>query len=256
MESIRHSSLSLRAEPGAVVEGGAAIPCAVPGLALERLRARRRAWARQRAARSGSRLLRQRREQREGAHQQPAEPDALAAAVLRRPGSCRRSSRRCRSAAGRARRSAEALVEAAGAVLEQRAPPRRRPSAGRTRRARRAAAAGRRGRARSRRGPRRRRSRRHSSRRRRPARRGRRRCACARPGPEVGSHQCCTSPSTNWRAAARSRCVRASPRAWRSSAPCRPGAGRGSRRRRSPGRTPSAPRCGRPASGRAASRSA
>ena len=64
------------------------------------------AWARQRCARGRVARLGQRREQRDGAQQQPAEPDAFARARLRRPGSCRRSSRRCRSAAGRARRSA------------------------------------------------------------------------------------------------------------------------------------------------------
>ena len=122
-------------------------------------------------------------------------------------------------------------------------------------RARRRAAAGPRGRARARRGPRRRRSSRRSGRRRRqpdPSSEMRVRT----PWPECGSHQCWTSPSTNCRAAARSRCSRVSAGLRQRPAPCRPATDRGSRTRRSPDRTPSAPRCGRPASDRAASGSA
>ena len=95
-------SFSLRAQRRAVVEVAAAIPFAVPGLALQRglraaacMRRQRSRVARRRAARRNGAKCGESREQ------EPAQPDALALARLRRPGSCRRSSRRCRSAAGR-----------------------------------------------------------------------------------------------------------------------------------------------------------
>ena len=68
------------------------------------------------------------------------------------------------------------------------------------------------GTARVRRARRCRRSCRHSGRWHRAATGNHRRSACARRGPTGGCHQCCTSPSRNWRAAARSRCSRSKPR--------------------------------------------
>ena len=247
-----------RAERRAVVEVAAPVPVAVPGVALERLRA-----ARRRAAARPPRAPLRRAPRPAGAKadergvQEPAEPDALALALRRRPGSCRRSSRRRRRAAGRGRRrrgapsSARAQCSKSVACslgdrgLEVRVVLAAARAAGPSRKGTRLVE--------HRRG---RRSPRRSARRRRAARAGRRRCACARPRPDAGSHQCCTSPSANCRAAARSRCSRVELRLRRPRAPCRPGAGRGSRRRRSPGRRPSAPRPGRRASGRAASGSA
>ena len=95
--------------------------------------------------------------------------------------------------------------------------------------------------------------RRCSGRRRRAARGGRRSCACARPVPLGGSHQCCTSPSTNCRAAARSKCARAIVGTRHADAPSRPATGRENHRRRWPGNRPCAPTPGSPASGTAAS---
>ena len=137
IESIRHSSLAAEPERRAVVEPAAAIPVAVPGLALERTLAARSACARHAAARavsprasaSGAKSLERR-------VQEPAEPDALALAAVRRRGSCRRSSRRCRSAAARARRPRgwhRGRARSARTACRRRP----RPSAGRSCRARR-----------------------------------------------------------------------------------------------------------------------
>ena len=76
------------------------------------------------------------------------------------------------------------------------------------------------------------------------------------PRPDGGCHQCCTSPSTNCRAAPPRACARAqiAGRAWR--APSRPAAGRGSRTRRRTDSSRRAPRAGSRASDRGASGSA
>ena len=96
---------------------------------------------------------------------------------------------------------------------------------------------------------------RHSARRRRPATPDRRKCACGRPDPNAATTNAGRRPR---RTVARPRAagVRASCRAAWQPAPCRPATGRGSRRHRSPDRIPNEPRCGRPASDTAASRSA
>ena len=74
------------------------------------------------------------------------------------------------------------------------------------------------------------------------------------PRPVSGCHQCSTSPSTNWCAAARRICSRA--RSGRAApAPSRPAADRESRMRRSADRTRCAPTAGCSRSDRAASRS-
>ena len=140
MESMRHSSLAARAERRAVVEEGAAIPGAVPAVRLDgrgvgvglqpELAGDLRVAARVRVLGEGP----------QGGDQEPRQPDALAAALRRRPGSCRRSSRRRRSAAGRARpRCRPAAAPGGNARRRCRAP--RRPAGGRTPRARRARAA-------------------------------------------------------------------------------------------------------------------
>ena len=61
MESMRHSSLDRRAQRRAVVEPGAAVPVAVPGLALERQRAGLRRWDAPRAPRCARRRAPRRR---------------------------------------------------------------------------------------------------------------------------------------------------------------------------------------------------
>ena len=172
-------------------------------------------------------------------------------ALVRRRGSCHRSSRRCRSAAGHGCQ-APGCVECEGAMLEERGSPvgdgrmketvvlvllQRWPSRNGTV----SSSTGRSPVAR------------HSGRPRRPARRDRRRCGCARPGRNAAA----TSAERRLRRTAALRHAadaRASGRAgWRPS-PCRPEAGRETRRRRWPGRMPSGPRSGMRASGRAASR--
>jgi hypothetical protein len=75
------------------------------------------------------------------------------------------------------------------------------------------------------------------------------------PRPAGGCHQCCTSPSRNWRAAARSRCSRVRAGCGVDQCEARPAAGRGNRRRRRTGRIPCVPRAGSSASGTGASRS-
>ena len=141
--------------------------------------------------------------------EEEAEPGALAAALRRRRGSCRRSSRRCRSAAGRAAPAVRPLSIARTQCSKSV------PSCGRHARLavrfvlRPARAAAPRGTARARRGRRCRRWCARSARRRTAARAGRRSSAMRRPRPLGSCHQCCTSPSTNCRPAARSRCARA-----------------------------------------------
>ena len=197
--------------------------------------------------------LGKRREGRERRVQEPAEPHALARARVRRRGSCRRSSRRCRSAAARgapsarlgrgrgrnartgwrSRRRHRRIEEAVVLARRQRLAFQERDQlvehgdiAGDTR---------------------------HSARRRRRARHDRRRCACARPGRNAAATNAGRRPRRTV-APPRAAGARASSRGTRRQAPCRPATDRESRRRRSPDRRRSAPRCGRPASDRAASR--
>ena len=96
----------------------AAIPFAVPGLALERLAQRGRMCApAARAVRVA--LVGQRREQRDGARAEPAEPDAFALAAFADPVHAvvpvAAADQRQAVPAGQL----QALVEAAGAMLEQ-----------------------------------------------------------------------------------------------------------------------------------------
>ena len=109
-----------RAERRAVVEVGAPVPGAVPPSSID-------AAAQPRAPRAGS-VARDRVSPRAvarsartcaGRRQEPSEPHALAVALVRRPGSCRHSSRRNPSAAGRARRR-EAVLDGADAVVVER----------------------------------------------------------------------------------------------------------------------------------------
>ena len=103
IESIAHSPLSLRAEPGAVVVGGAAIPLAVPGLALQRLAQRQRVRAPNGRA-TPSPGFRPAARTRRSSPAAASRARRFLPARLRRRGSCRRSSRRCPSAAARAAR--------------------------------------------------------------------------------------------------------------------------------------------------------
>ena len=210
MESMRHSLARCRAERRAVVEVAAAIPVAVPAVALERVAAaRRRAPATRRRARGSPRASAIGANAVSAAcRNQPSQTlSPLPASPTRFMPSFQSpvpiSGRPCAPVARlrsrpRAQCSNSDAVSSAMAGLEV------------EHRARRAAAPGLRGTARARRGSPRRRWSRHSAPRRRRARRGRRRCACARPGPAGGSHQCWTSPSANCRAAARRICSRVS----------------------------------------------
>jgi hypothetical protein len=107
------------AEPGAVVEGRAPVPAAVPGSRLLRRSQRLGMGA---PAPGAIRIagVGEGREDRDGAQEQPAEPDALALAALADPVHA------VVPVAGADQRQAvgagqlEALVEAAGAMLEQR----------------------------------------------------------------------------------------------------------------------------------------
>ena len=127
IESMRHSSLRGRAERRAVVEVGAPVPVAVPGLALRAPasappRARASAAARLRlAARFG-----ERREFATASRAGTSRARRSRPCRRRRRGSCRRSSRRCPSAAGRGRRrSGCGRARARSARRACRAPPRR-----------------------------------------------------------------------------------------------------------------------------------
>src|SRR5690606_19960175 len=109
----------LGAEPGAVVEGRAAIPFTVPRVRLKRLAHRGRvgppafdtAWVA---------TFRQWREQLDGAREQPAEPDALALAAFADAVHAVVPVARAHKGQAKRAREFEALVEAAGAVFEQR----------------------------------------------------------------------------------------------------------------------------------------
>ncbi len=108
----------LRTEPGSIIEGRAAIPFAVPRFALERLPHRGGMVAPASGAVSVA-TFRQRREELDGPHQQPAEPDAFAPPTFADPAhpvipvACA-DERQAVFAS-----QIEALIEAAGAVLEQ-----------------------------------------------------------------------------------------------------------------------------------------
>ena len=254
MESMRHSSLV--AEPSGVPSSKKPRRYQSPSQASRSSEACSARGVRAPCC-GADRLLARVGERREGGErgvQEPAEPDALALpqfadavhAVVPVAGADQRQ------AVGAER---QALIERAGAMLEQSGGLVGDRRAGRSCRARPAPAVGPPGREPSRPERRHRRSRRHSGRRRRRATRGRRRCACARPGRNAAA----TNAGRRLRRTAappRAAGARASSPDARSRAPCRPAADRGSRRRRSPDRSRSAPRRGRRASGRAASRSA
>ncbi len=96
-----------RTERRAVVEVGAAVPLAIPAVLLDVLAQAGRPRRGKSSAKAASPCARATLgELPEHFAQEEAQPDALALAAACRPGSCRRSSRRNRSAAGRARRSA------------------------------------------------------------------------------------------------------------------------------------------------------
>ena len=242
MASMRHSVPVARAERSAVVEPGAPVPRAVPGLALD-ASARPRGRARPSVARVRARpRMRRRREPSQHHRLEPAEPDALAAALAGRCGSCRRSSRRCPSAAGRATPIARLASIAARAVLEDASHHARASPAGSARPHALARGSG----------PSmnghglveqtaRRRCARGSRTARKAATGGRRRCACARPGPTAEATSAGRRPRRTAAPAARSRCSRASAGRVHAPAPCRPAAGRGTRRRRPPGRSRARP---------------
>ncbi len=200
-----------RADRRAVVVEGAQVPRPVPGdasiFAPQRGGALDATARRRRASRLRS------RERGEALHrraEEPAEPDALAPPLRRRPGSCRRSSRRRPSAGDRARPAVERALERPAAVLEAAS-----AACADARELRvavvlvAAAAARPRGRAPARRGstvspvaatysPVTKGSQSRSSEQR-----------VRTPRPEGGCHQCSTSPCSNWWAAASSRCARA-----------------------------------------------
>ncbi len=93
-----------RAQRGAVVEVGAAVPVAVPGVGLDG-RAERLGPSPQGGCAFGVAARRgDRGEPAQAGDREPGQPDALALAPGCRRGSCRRSSRPCPSAAGRGHR--------------------------------------------------------------------------------------------------------------------------------------------------------
>ena len=102
--SIRHSAFSR--DPSGVPSSKYARRYHSPSQASSTLAVRRvGVRAILRGARRVAPGVGQRGERRQDREQEPGEPHAFAAALGARPGSCRRSSRRCRSAAGRAARS-------------------------------------------------------------------------------------------------------------------------------------------------------
>ena len=241
-----------RAERRAVVEIAPAVPFAVPGLALHGdlqcvgvhrpfFRARRLV-ARQR----------QRRERRQRRIQEPSEPDAFALALfadavhavvpVARPDEWKPMPPQ-----------RQACIERQRAMFEQRRASLERSSAERNVRLacfelgalekrnqiRRARAC--------------RPSSRHIARPHRRARRGRRKSGSERPGRNAAATSVARRPRRT-AAPPREADARASDRAERRRAPCHPATGRESHRRRWPDRRPSAPRRGRRASDRAASR--
>jgi hypothetical protein len=204
MLSIRHSS-TWRPQQRAVVIGAAPVPGAVPALALDGL-PDRRGMARQRARGPG-------RGCRPAAPSRRSWRSAASPARPRCPAPVAHAVHAVVPVAGADQRHAvgagqrDGLVEAAGAMLEQ-ARRRAKRSAGRRRHARRAAGRGRPETAlafvQHRRIARHRDILRHGISQPDPVVRD----ARAHALPECGSHQCCTSPSGNWRDAARSRCAR------------------------------------------------
>ena len=253
MESIRHSSLRGDAQRRPVVEIAPDVPIAVPGLALERDLQRVGVHGPLSARAVSPRAARERREGRQRRVEEPAEPDALAFALfadaVHAVVPVARADQRQPVPAER-----EALIERQRAMLEQRGAAFR-EIVGRKKLSASPAANG--GAFEERNGfvehervaawPR------HIARRHRRARGGRRRCACARPGRNAAATNVARRPRRT-AGPPRAADARASDRAAPRRAPCRPATDRESHRRRWPDRRPSAPRRGRRASDRAASR--